>query len=165
MLPAAFTQRLFALCLTLLLAACAHTPSSRLPDGKPIGVDDQRRSAVVLSALTLLDTPYRYGGREPSTGFDCSGLVHYVFSQESSSPIPRRTSDQASAARRVSRAQLRPGDLVFFNTLGAPNSHVGIYIGKQQFINAPSSGGRVRIDSLDNPYFAKRFETARTFFD
>lgn len=68
-------------------------------------------------------------------------------------------------ARRVSRSQLRPGDLVFFNTLGTPNSHVGIYIGKQQFINAPSSGGRVRIDSLDNPYFAKRFETARTFFD
>ena len=120
---------------------------------------------MVLSALSLLDTPYRYGGREPSTGFDCSGLVQYVFNQESSSPVPRRTSDQASASRRVSRSQLRPGDLVFFNTLGAPNSHVGIYIGKQQFINAPSSGGRVRIDSLDNPYFAKRFETARTFFD
>ncbi|MBX6966125.1 peptidoglycan endopeptidase [Alcaligenes faecalis] len=165
MVPAAFMQRLLTLCLTLFLAACAHTPSSRLPAGKPIGVDDQRRSAVVLSALTLLDTPYRYGGREPSTGFDCSGLVHYVFSQESSSPIPRRTSDQASASRRVSRSQLRPGDLVFFNTLGTPNSHVGIYIGKQQFINAPSSGGRVRIDSLDNPYFSKRFETARTFFD
>ncbi len=165
MVPAAFMQRLFTLCLTLILAACAHTPSSHLAAGKPIGVDNQRRSAVVLSALTLLDTPYRYGGREPSTGFDCSGLVHYVFSQESSSPIPRRTSDQASVARRVSRSQLRPGDLVFFNTLGTPNSHVGIYIGKQQFINAPSSGGRVRIDSLDNPYFSKRFETARTFFD
>ncbi|MDV2116586.1 C40 family peptidase [Alcaligenes faecalis] len=165
MIPAAFTQRLLALCLTLLLAACAHTPASRPAATHTVELDEQRRSAVVLSALSLLDTPYRYGGREPSTGFDCSGLVHYVFSQESSSVVPRRTSDQANAARRVSRSQLRPGDLVFFNTLGAPNSHVGIYIGKQQFINAPSSGGRVRIDSLDNPYFAKRFETARTFFD
>ncbi|AYR21929.1 C40 family peptidase [Alcaligenes faecalis] len=160
MTPAAFTQRLLTLCLALLLAACAHTPTTQT-----FGMDEQRRSAVVLSALSLLDTPYRYGGRKPSTGFDCSGLVHYVFSQESSSPVPRRTSDQARAARGVSRSELRPGDLVFFNTLGAPNSHVGIYIGKQQFINAPSSGGRVRIDSLDNPYFAKRFETARTFFD
>ncbi|HBQ91242.1 C40 family peptidase [Alcaligenes sp.] len=165
MIPAAFTQRLLTLCLTLLLAACAHTPSSRPPTTHIFELDEQRRSAVVLSALSLLDTPYRYGGHKPSTGFDCSGLVHYVFSQESSSPVPRRTSDQAGAARRVSRSQLRPGDLVFFNTLGTPNSHVGIYIGKQQFINAPSSGGRVRIDSLDNPYFAKRFETARTFFD
>ena len=165
MVPAAFTQRLFALCLTLMLAACAHTPSAPPASGKPVTVHEQRRSAVVLSALTLLDTPYRYGGREPSTGFDCSGLVHYVFSQEASSPIPRRSRDQAGAGRRISRSQLRPGDLVFFNTLGAPYSHVGIYIGKQQFINAPSSGGRVRIDSMDNPYFAKRFETARTFFD
>ncbi len=165
MVPAAFTQRLLTLGLALLLAACAHTPSSRPPTAQAIGVDEHRRSAVILSALSLLDTPYRYGGREPSTGFDCSGLVQYVFNQESSSPVPRRTSDQASASRRVSRSQLRPGDLVFFNTLGASNSHVGIYIGKQQFINAPSSGGRVRIDSLDNPYFAKRFETARTFFD
>lgn len=159
-------QRLIAITLLILLSACASTPPDSSLSCQPISVHAERRPAVVLSAMTLLDTPYRYGGREPATGFDCSGLVHYVFSQEaSSSPIPRNTSAQAGASRSVSRKHLRPGDLVFFNTLGKPNSHVGIYIGNNQFINAPSSGGRVRIDSLDNPYFAKRFDAARTFFE
>ncbi|WP_454005341.1 C40 family peptidase [Alcaligenes sp. Marseille-Q7550] len=162
---AAFTQRLIALLLLALLSACAGAPPGPASRSS-VTVEDGRRSAVVLSAMTLLDSPFRYGGREPSTGFDCSGLVHYVFSQErSSSPIPRSSAEQAGASRRISRKQLRPGDLVFFNTLGRPNSHVGIYIGNNQFINAPSSGGRVRIDSMDNPYFARRFETARTFFE
>lgn len=163
---AAFMQRLLAFALLTLLAACASAPPSSTGARSNVTVQAERRPAVVLSAMTLLDSPYRYGGREPATGFDCSGLVHYVFSQErASSPIPRSTAAQAGASRRVSRSQLRPGDLVFFNTLGKPNSHVGIYIGNDQFINAPSSGGRVRIDSLNNPYFAKRFETARTFFN
>ncbi len=117
-----------------------------------------------MVAMSLMGSPYRSGGSHPSRGFDCSGLVSYVFSSAASARLPRTASTQAAASRRITRRELREGDLVFFNTLGRPNSHVGIYIGDGRFVNAPSSGGRVRIDTLDNPYFAKRFESARTLF-
>lgn len=127
-------------------------------------ISDHHRQEVVMTALGLMGSPYRYGGQTPIQGFDCSGLVSYVFSTVAATPLPRSAGDQAAASRRISRRQLREGDLVFFNTLGRANSHVGIYIGDGRFVNAPSSGGRVRIDSLDNPYFAKRFDSARTLF-
>lgn len=117
-----------------------------------------------MTALGLMGAPYRYGGTDPVQGFDCSGLVSYVFRQAAGASLPRTSSSQAATSRRISRSKLREGDLVFFNTLGRANSHVGIYIGDGRFINAPSSGGRVRIDSMDNPYFAKRFDSARTLF-
>ena len=127
-------------------------------------IPTQHRQEVVMTALGLMGTPYRHGGNEPAIGFDCSGLVNYVFHQAAGTRLPRTTGNQAAASRRISRRDLREGDLVFFNTLGRPNSHVGIYIGDGRFVNAPSSGGRVRIDALDNPYFAKRFDSARTVF-
>lgn len=117
-----------------------------------------------MTAMGLMGSPYRYGGTEPIGGFDCSGLVNYVFRQAAGTPLPRSAGNQAAASRRIKRRELREGDLVFFNTLGRPNSHVGIYIGEGRFVNAPSSGGRVRIDRLDNPYFSKRFDSARTVF-
>jgi len=117
-----------------------------------------------MTAMGLMGSPYRYGGTEPSGGFDCSGLVNYVFSQAAGAQLPRSAGSQAAASRRISRRELREGDLVFFNTLGRPNSHVGIYIGDGRFVNAPSSGGRVRIDTMDNPYFSRRFDSARTLF-
>ncbi len=117
-----------------------------------------------MLALGLTGSPYRYGGTDPIGGFDCSGLVNYVFNQAAGTAVPRTTGDQANASRRISRSALREGDLVFFNTLGRANSHVGIYIGNGRFVNAPSSGGYVRIDTLDNPYFSKRFTSARTLF-
>lgn len=116
-----------------------------------------------MTALGLMGSPYRYGGSDPA-GFDCSGLVNYVFHQAAGTRLPRNAGNQAAASRRITRRELREGDLVFFNTLGRPNSHVGIYIGDGRFVNAPSSGGRVRIDTMDNPYFAKRFDSARTLF-
>lgn len=117
-----------------------------------------------MVAMSLMGSPYRAGGDNPTRGFDCSGLVNYVFDRAASARLPRSADSQAAVSRRIQRHELREGDLVFFNTLGRPNSHVGIYIGDGRFVNAPSSGGRVRIDSLDNPYFAKRFESARTLF-
>jgi len=124
----------------------------------------QHRQEVVMTALGLMGTPYRYGGNEPSRGFDCSGLVSYVFRMAAGAQLPRSTGHQAAASRRINRRDLREGDLVFFNTLGRANSHVGIYIGDGRFVNAPSSGGHVRIDTMENPYFAKRFDSARTLF-
>lgn len=117
-----------------------------------------------MVAMSLMGSPYRAGGSHPSRGFDCSGLVNYVFRSVAGAPLPRTADSQAKVSRAIRRKDLREGDLVFFNTLGRPNSHVGIYIGDGRFVNAPSSGGRVRIDSLHNPYFAKRFESARTLF-
>ncbi len=111
-----------------------------------------------------MQTNYRYGGSAPATGFDCSGLVAYVFRQAASQPLPHNTAAIAHLSRPISRSKLKPGDFVFFNTLNRPFSHMGIYLGDGRFINAPSSGGKVRIDSLDNPYYAKRFESARTLF-
>ncbi len=117
-----------------------------------------------MMAMALLESQYTYGGMHPMQGFDCSGLVAYVFNNAASQPLPHNTAQIARLSRPVARRELKAGDLVFFNTLNRPFSHMGIYIGDQRFVNAPSSGGRVRIDTLANPYFAKRFESARTLF-
>jgi Cell wall-associated hydrolases (invasion-associated proteins) len=117
-----------------------------------------------MTAMGLLGTPYKYGGNDPAKGFDCSGLVNYVFRMAAGAGLPRDTTGQAGVSRAIGARELQYGDLVFFNTLGRPNSHVGIYIGDRRFVNAPSSGGRVRVDSLDSPYFSKRFTSARSLF-
>jgi len=151
----------------LLLSACTgpggggnRTAAYR----RPVVVAAAHRSEVVLTALSLLESQYRYGGSHPAGGFDCSGLVAYVFSQSAGQSLPHNTAQIAALSRKIATRNLKPGDFVFFNTLNRPNSHMGIYIGDKAFINAPSSGGRVRIDSLDSPYFSKRFESARTVF-
>jgi len=149
--------------VAILLAGCAGSGHRHTSQGLP-EIPIQHRQEVVMTAMGLMGSPYRYGGTEPSGGFDCSGLVNYVFSQAAGAQLPRSAGSQAAASRRISRRELREGDLVFFNTLGRPNSHVGIYIGDGRFVNAPSSGGRVRIDTMDNPYFSRRFDSARTLF-
>ena len=155
--------RIWAVGFCILLAGCAGTNNKHDAQALLQEVPDRHRQEVVMTAMGLMGRPYRYGGSDPR-GFDCSGLVNYVFHQAAGSRLPRNTASQAAASRRISRRELREGDLVFFNTLGRPNSHVGIYIGNGRFVNAPSSGGRVRIDSMENPYFAKRFDSARTVF-
>ncbi len=150
-----------------LLAACAG-PAPRAPGQAggfhAVSVDPAQRSNVVLTAMGLIDTPYRYGGSVPDGGFDCSGLVAYVFGNAVHERLPHHTASIAQMSRPVSRRQLKAGDFVFFNTLNRSYSHMGIYIGDGQFVNAPSSGGRVRIDSLDNPYFKRHYESAGTLF-
>lgn len=151
----------------LFLAGCAGPGPSR-PGGAvqpiPVSIDPARRSDVALAALSLMDTPYRYGGRHPQEGFDCSGLVAYVINAASGVRLPHNSAQIAQLGKPVAEKKLDAGDLVFFNTLDRPFSHVGVYIGDGRFINAPSSGGRVRIDSLANPYFARRYEGARSLF-
>lgn len=151
------------LCAIFILSGCAG-PSQQQRDIALQQLPESHRQEVVMTALGLMGSPYRYGGRDPFAGFDCSGLVSYVFQKASGTPLPRSAYEQAAVSRRINRRELRAGDLVFFNTLGRPNSHVGIYIGDGRFVNAPSSGGRVRVDSLSNPYFSKRFNSARTLF-
>ena len=115
-----------------------------------------------MYALGLLDTGYRFGGKNPEAGLDCSGMVSYIVEQVSGKKLPYNAAGIAERTRPVPAAAIRPGDLVFFNTLGRSYSHMGIYMGDGKFIHAPNSRGKVRIERMDNRYFAARFEGART---
>lgn len=111
-------------------------------------------SQIIELARSMLGTPYRYGGSDPR-GFDCSGLVHYAYGQAGIA-LPRTTQGLYSIARPVPREQLEPGDLVFFRFKNPGVSHVGIFIGDNEFIHAPSSGKRVSVARLDDPYWQQR---------
>jgi cell wall-associated NlpC family hydrolase len=121
----------------------------------------EKRSELVLSALSLLGVNYKFGGNSPDTGLDCSGLVRLVFNQTMGLVLPRRSEEMSKAAAAVETKELQPGDLVFFNTLKRAFSHVGIYIGNGQFVHAPSSGGLVRVERMDSSYWQTRFNGAR----
>ena len=123
------------------------------------------RSDIVLQALSLLGTPYRYGGTSPESGFDCSGLVRHVFASVLNQDLPRRSEEISGVGEPVSRGDLQPGDLLFFNTLRRAFSHVAIYIGGGRFVHAPARNGRVRIEGLDDRYWAARFNGARRIVD
>lgn len=112
-------------------------------------------------AVTLRDIRYRRGGREPSTGFDCSGFVRYVFRHTVDEDLPSDSASQFTVGAKVNRADLKTGDLVFFRTRGKRISHVGIYLGEGRFIHSPSSGKRVSINRLDETYWARRFAGAK----
>ncbi|MBP6345246.1 MAG: C40 family peptidase [Neisseriaceae bacterium] len=171
-------RTLLLLSLVLLALSVAACGSKKPPKPRP-GVVAQSKKPIQIShisssqggpeiamyAMGLIGTPYQYGGNSTSTGFDCSGLVTYVYNQALTVPLPRTAKDLAFSSRSIKKSQLKAGDLVFFNTSGNnPFSHVGIYIGNNQFVHAPSSNGTIRTASLDNPYFAPRFTGARTFF-
>lgn len=120
---------------------------------------------VALYSLMLLRTGYKFGGKNPEAGLDCSGMVTHVYRQAAGLALEGNAATLAGHGRRVDPGELRAGDLLFFNTLGRPFSHVAIYLGRGEFIHAPNSRGSVRIDTLTNQYYAKRFEMARTLLD
>lgn len=126
------------------------------PDASPMGKE------VVMFSLMLLKTGYRFGGKNPQAGLDCSGLVTYVFKESIGMAMTGNAATLAKKGRQVALQHLRSGDLVFFNTLGRSFSHVGIYIGKGEFLHAPNSRGSVRVDKMNNRYWAQRFEMGRT---
>lgn len=145
-----------------------HQPQSRIPPAifqNELAASPEARE-VVLFALMLLQTSYTFGGKNPSAGLDCSGLVQFAFQEAIGRKVTGNAASMARQGREVTLDQLRAGDLVFFNTLGRPFSHVGIYLGRGgEFIHAPNSKGRVRVEKLTNPYWSKRFEMARTMFE
>jgi cell wall-associated NlpC family hydrolase len=122
------------------------------------------RAEVVVQAMALLDVPYRYGGSTPA-GFDCSGLVRYVFKAVTGRELPRRTQDMSRVGRPIRRSELLPGDLVYFNTFSSAYSHVAIYVGDGRFLHAPARGGRVRIEGLDDRYWKWRYDGARRLIE
>jgi cell wall-associated NlpC family hydrolase len=135
---------------SLVLSGCGSSPyrSSKAAESK---------QAIIQTAQNLLGVKYRYGGTSPSQGFDCSGFVQYSH-RLAGIYIPRTTGQQYKAVKRISRQYLKQGDLVFFKTaISRGVSHVGIYLGNNKFIHAPSSGKHVKISSMKNRYWRKRF--------
>src|SRR5690606_8597935 len=139
------------------LGAYLTNPEYAYAQSKPA----KTTTALASTALTFLGTKYRYGGDTPDTGFDCSGLVTYAAEQSLGLKLPRRSAELARLGTSVKRAELKKGDLVFFNTRGHRFSHVGIYLGDRKFVHAPRSGSVVRIESMDIAYWKKRYNGAR----
>lgn len=121
----------------------------------------EQASSLVINAMAFLDVPYRYGGNSAETGFDCSGFVRAVYEQSLGKILPRRSDEQAAATQTIDRSELKPGDLVFFNTMRRAFSHVGIYVGDGKFIHSPRSGAQVRMEDMRMAYWNKRFNGAR----
>ena len=171
--PRARSKGLFFSIVFFVLSACSSTPPSpTAPARKPAQgspttfrlTAPEHANEIVIFSLGLLNTAYRFGGRNPEAGLDCSGMVSYVVEQVAGKRLPHNAAQIAAMTQRIERNELRPSDLVFFNTNGQPYSHMGIYLGDGRFVHAPSSRGVVRIERLDNVYFASRFTAARTLF-
>jgi cell wall-associated NlpC family hydrolase len=143
-----------------LLSACAIFPRfSSLPDfDKEVsaGLEDYS-----IAAIGLVGVPYRYGGNTPKGGFDCSGLIGYVYQKTGNIKLPRTTQEIAKYGKSLGNQTPAPGDLVFFNTQGDSHSHVGIYVGQGRFVHAPAEGGTVRLDRIRSNYWASRYTEAR----
>lgn len=116
---------------------------------------------VINQALDMIGIDYRYGGSSPENGLDCSGLVKYVFEQSLNIAMPHNALAQSKIGAKISRAELKPGDLVFFNTLRRSFSHVGIYIGDGKFVHAPRTGKQVQVVDMNDKYWSKHYEGAR----
>ena len=156
----------------------ANGQTARLPNASPVepvapdtpgGLRSAAESPALQSpspdalftALAALGIDYRYGGHSPATGFYCSGLVAHVYRDAYGINIPAQTGAQSRLGKPIALPQIETGDLVFYNTLGQPNTHVGIYIGDDRFIHAPRTGAAVRIESMRSTYWKTRFNGAR----
>ncbi len=117
---------------------------------------------IPFYALSLVGTPYKYGGNLPETGMDCSGFVSHVYGQIAGIQLPRSSQEISRHGTALEPVDLQPGDLVFFNTLNRAFSHVGVYVGENRFIHASSSQtGTVMVSDMNQPYWSKRFDGAR----
>lgn len=151
--------------LALLVATLGVViPSSASEmDGEPGMVDSMKAKAQpLLKALSMLGTPYKFGGSNPDKGVDCSGFVKHVYKETAGVSLPRSARDMSKEGEQVAKTELKPGDLVFFNTRKQPNSHVGIYKGNGEFVHASSTRSKaVTISRMDQKYWASRFNGAR----
>ena len=177
---AAGAARWLWLCVMLfLLAACASSPHRResayktshsalanLPARAPSAASAGEANDILFRAIGLVGTPYHWGGNTPAGGFDCSGLIDYIYRTAAGIKLPRTSHEMASmSARKVRRmTQLASGDLVFFD-IGGSISHVGVYVGKGRFVHAPNNGGTVRLDDIDGPYWGNHFAYGKRVLD
>lgn len=164
---------LFLLMLALVHNACTTKPAiqSKSPLSKeqeaissqlgPKAEWPERSREVLMNAINLSGIRYKPGGNSPESGFDCSGFVRYVYQQAVNLTLPHSAKAISQIGKSIPKHELEPGDLVFFNTLKSAFSHVGIYLGNNRFIHAPSSGGAVRIESMNSDYWQRRFDGAQ----
>jgi NlpC/P60 family len=164
------TRRVLALALAAWIAGSVPTAACAQTERTDVERIDRERmgglaALVIDRARGLMGIPYKYAGSSPDTGFDCSGLVRYVFRETLGLNLPGRSEDISKHGDRPALETLKPGDLVFFNTLNRPYSHVGIYLGNREFLHSPASGGVVRVESMNLPYWNKRYQGARRLID
>lgn len=162
-------NKLFYITFLSLISGCAGfgptlpapLSATASPQARSAPPPRAERSEALLQALLALGLDYQYGGNSPVTGFDCSGLVAHVYREAWGIRLPRNTLAQSESGVPVSLSELQAGDLVFYDTLKRPYSHVGIYLGDGRFVHAPKSGARVRIEYVKSAYWAQRFNGAR----
>lgn len=153
-------KSVITLSLLLLLSACGTTRHETVTPTAARN-DEARMNNLAIYALSLHDTPYQYGGKSRANGFDCSGFVQYVFQNSLGLQLPRTSTEMGRSGIPLNAGQLRPGDLVFFNTTSSPNSHVGIFIGENRFVHSPRKGKAIEITRLDDRYWSRRYNGAR----
>ena len=151
----------------LFLSACVPPAAQRTHQNsverrQAVAHNSSTRKSIVALAKKQIGIRYRRGAASPSRGFDCSGLTAYVYGKNRIA-IPRSSSEQYFGGEKISPKKVRPGDLLFFDIYGYGISHVGIFIGKNKFVHAPGTGKKVRIDSIKNPYWKKRFAGGATY--
>lgn len=120
---------------------------------------------VILQGLKLVGVRYRLGGNDEDSGLDCSGFVRLVFNDTLGTQLPRTAFEMSQVGQKIDTSQLKPGDLVFFNTMRRAFSHVGIYLGDNHFLHAPRTGAEVRVENMDNSYWIKRYNGARRIIE
>jgi cell wall-associated NlpC family hydrolase len=163
-LSAAFAAAAMMLCTSAGAQEWRTEPVSAEPEPGALSLAGRAVSSaqeLVMQAMGMIGIRYTFGGKSPDTGFDCSGLVRYVFDRVTGRLLPPTSYELSAVGVQVNAAELQPGDLVFFNTRGRKFSHVGIYVGEGRFIHAPSRGGSVHIVSMRAPYWLARFDGAR----
>ena len=138
--------------ITSVASQLANTVTSSVVDGT---------ESLINNAMQLIGVRYRWGGNTPQSGLDCSGFVRYVFNDTFGFLLPRKSAQMSQVGLEIRKDELRPGDLVFFNTMRHAFSHVGIYVGDNKFIHAPSRGKSIRVDDMTKTYWEKRYNGAR----
>lgn len=144
--------------LIALLTACGSAPAQHNE------ARDERMNDLVMYAISLAETPYRYGGSNERSGFDCSGYVGHVYREVLDIKLPRTTKALSGVGDPLRQSELRPGDLVFFNTQRSPFSHVGIYVGERKFVHSPKTGSRIRVENMELNYWKSRYNGARRVY-
>ena len=161
--------RVALLTLAALLSACAsRTPPAPVAQKPVVFITHPEETSpvaadVLFRALGLVGTPYRWGGNTPDSGFDCSGLIKYVYNDAAGISLPRTTREMiVMRAQSIGQDKLQTGDLLFFATNGGSQvSHAGIYVGEGRFVHAPATGGTVKLDSLNKAYWQKAYLNAK----
>jgi cell wall-associated NlpC family hydrolase len=153
----------FLLILLLLLCSSCATTHREVSSGNGTQKEysTEAMNDLAIYALSMAETPYQYGGNSPETGFDCSGFVYHVFQKSLGLKLPRTSEQISRVGKPLDAYQLQPGDLVFFNTLRQPFSHVGIYVGERRFVHAPKTGKAIAIADMRDKYWSTRYDGAR----